>query len=196
MKKTLLAVLLSPVFTVSAQNFVLDETFNVGTGTNFSVIELEKLDDGRIFIAGNFDVYNGAPAPAIAMLNPDGSLDESFDPEFEGNIITDFVIEEDGKIMVVSEVYGLMRFNADGSLDETFISPAGALASHVVKQGDKYIISDPSINNYNAEGNFYHNLVRLNYDGSIDATFIPTDFGEFNYAKLLLQEDGKFPSAL
>ena len=39
--------------------------------------------------------------------------------------------------------------------------------------------------------NFYHNLVRLNYDGSIDATFIPTDFGEFNYAKLLLQEDGK-----
>lgn len=190
MKKFLPALLLAAGFSATAQTVLLDETFNVGTGTNFNVLEIKKLADGKIMISGNFDTYNGTPAHGIARINPDGSIDTTFSAEFGGNLVTDFVIEPDGKIMIVSEFGGIMRLNADGSLDTSFTSPLGLEVSSIVKQGDKYIVTG-DFTRYTPEAVMYQNLIRLNSDGSIDDSFTSTSFFDYEYAEILQQADGK-----
>ena len=63
----------------------LDNTFTIGTGADKRVYEIIILSDGKIVMAGNFDVYNGATRNKMAVLNTDGTLDTSF------NIGTGFV---------------------------------------------------------------------------------------------------------
>ena len=75
---------------------------------------------------------------AIGRLNADGSLDTSFDPGANGQVIT-IVVQPDGKILVGGQFTMLGgggtgttprnrigRLNADGSLDATFNPGAGA----------------------------------------------------------------------
>lgn len=45
-----------------------------------SVEALTIQPDGRLLVTGEFDEYNGTARRRIARLNPDGSLDVSFDP--------------------------------------------------------------------------------------------------------------------
>lgn len=70
-------------------NGALDNTFNPGAGpqwtslvettTLFPNIEnIESLPDGKFVISGNFEAFDGTPAPGIAVLNGDGSVDTSF----------------------------------------------------------------------------------------------------------------------
>ena len=70
-------------------NGAVDNTFNTGggaqwnttveTSTFFPAIEqIEVQADGDLLIAGTFEAFNGAAAPGIASLNPDGSVDASF----------------------------------------------------------------------------------------------------------------------
>jgi uncharacterized delta-60 repeat protein len=51
-----------------------DNTFNSGTGTNNTILELAIESDGRILITGAFITYNGKSANRIARLNSDGSI--------------------------------------------------------------------------------------------------------------------------
>lgn len=55
-----------------------DVTFNVGTGPNADVADIEIQSDGKLIIGGSFTNYNGAPKNRIARINPTGSLDASF----------------------------------------------------------------------------------------------------------------------
>lgn len=192
MKKTILALFLSSAAAFS-QTITLDETFNVGTGTDFSVIDIEHAGNGKIIIAGNFSHYNGYAAPGIARLNADGSYDESFNAEFDNNYFADVVVEDDGKVVAAGEFSGIYRFNEDGSLDDSFsASLGGGLGPYTIaKQGDKYLVGG-DFSAFHPEGLFYRGLVRLNYDGSVDPTFAETDFGNTpGYIRVKLQEDGK-----
>lgn len=67
----------------------VDSTFQIGGGaqwtqttesSNFfpSVEQIEPQSNGRLLIAGTFEAFNGTPAPGIASLNADGSVDTSF----------------------------------------------------------------------------------------------------------------------
>src|SRR4051812_37615349 len=47
-----------------------------GRGVFRSIIQ----PDGKIIISGSFTNYNGVPRAGLARVNPDGSLDLSFDP--------------------------------------------------------------------------------------------------------------------
>ena len=70
-------------------NGSLDTTFNPGTGVaqtggqDVSVNAIAVQPDGKILIGGRFNNYNGVFRGRIARLNPDGSLDTSFNPSFE-----------------------------------------------------------------------------------------------------------------
>ncbi|WP_040401415.1 HYR domain-containing protein, partial [Cecembia lonarensis] len=91
--------------------------------------------DGKLIIGGQFTLYNGVARNQIARLNPDGSLDTSFDP---GTGATSFVfttaIQADGKIIIggiFTEYNGvarnfIARLNGDGSLDTDFNPGTGA----------------------------------------------------------------------
>jgi uncharacterized delta-60 repeat protein len=92
--------------------------------------------DGKIVVAGTtYDDYNNINENlAVARFNGDGSLDTAFGGT--GIVITDlgnneigndFVLQPDGKIILIGKIYDsnfsdllLVRYNSDGSLDNTF----------------------------------------------------------------------------
>jgi uncharacterized delta-60 repeat protein len=205
----------------------LDNTFGtggvvttpIGSGDDYAkAIALQS--DGKIVVAGYS--YNGSiDVIALARYNSDGSLDNTFD----GNGILTTVegiyaeyaqsvaIQSDGKIVVAGGVYivnnfdvRVVRYNTDGSLDNTFdtdglvLTPVTAnysdYANAVKIQSDGKIVV-AGFANSGLESNFM--LLRYNTDGSLDNTF-DTDgiiadqiFGTFNeYANALaIQDDGK-----
>ncbi len=107
----------------------LDVTFNPGSGANGLVSSLAVQPDGKILIAGEFRTFNGVPRHQIARLNPNGSLDLSFEPGPGANAsISAVALQSSGKILVgggfyevdFQSRYKLARLNHDGSLDFTF----------------------------------------------------------------------------
>lgn len=141
------------------------------------------LSDGRILISGGFDSINGTARPGLARLNPDGTLDFTFNPARVGH----FRLAPNGQVIVGSDT--LYRLNANGSLDPSFSSNIAApngqsgLGEFVVQPDGKVIFS--------VSYDFYGSSVvrRLNANGSNDASFEPF-YGQFA-SVLLLQSDGK-----
>jgi RNA polymerase sigma factor (sigma-70 family) len=66
------------------ENGALDRTFHCATGGTESdrVMDVALQEDGRIVICGWFSKVNGTECPHIARLNPDGSLDPTFQTPF------------------------------------------------------------------------------------------------------------------
>ena len=65
----------------------LDRTYLCDVGRNDSAAQQAHVDineDGRMLVSGVFSQVNGKPRPGYAMLQPDGRLDESFEP-WRGN---------------------------------------------------------------------------------------------------------------
>jgi len=175
--------------------------------------------DGKIVVVGY--TYNGDYDIGLARYLSDGTLDATFDGD--GKLITDtggnhddaqsVVIQGDGKILVGStsnflidgnDEYTLLRYNADGSLDDTFAGDgiqttdfygADDYVMAVVLQPDGKIVAAGKAQN----GTYFDIAVgRYNADGSLDNTFstdgitstslgVETDEG-FSVA---LQSDGK-----
>ncbi|PYL61120.1 MAG: hypothetical protein DMF31_02830, partial [Verrucomicrobia bacterium] len=97
---------------------------------------------GKIIIAGDFVSVDGFPAPCVARLNSDGSLDHTgfnasgFAPSgFSGGSprpIRAIVIQSDGKIVIGGRFNGspnnriaLVRLNTDGSRDFSYAAING-----------------------------------------------------------------------
>jgi uncharacterized delta-60 repeat protein len=99
----------------------LDTSYSPALGSGcfqFGVNTVLMLPDDKVIIAGCFDSVNGIPRPNIARLNPDGSLDETFNASLNGHGI--LRLETDGR-MLSSDGSSLVRLNPDGSADNTFI---------------------------------------------------------------------------
>lgn len=83
--------------------------------------------DGKILVAGSFSDLGGQPQGNLARLNPDGTLDASFQPQVRGSVYA-LVVQQDGRIVVggrFDNVNGkprgnLARLNPDGSLEAAF----------------------------------------------------------------------------
>src|SRR5437762_4329916 len=152
------------------KNGTLDQTFGTGGkmvaaldagGDGSTAIAFQP--DGKIVTAGSVIHNNSTVAFVTARFNADGSLDQTFgnngsvqttfgDPAAEGN---DVVLQPDGKIIVVGfsgagsytdlNNFALVRFNADGSLDQSFgsggkIKSASGIATSAVLQTDGKIV--------------------------------------------------------
>jgi uncharacterized delta-60 repeat protein len=122
-------------------NGYLDSAFNTGTGPGGMVDCLALQPDGKIVIGGRFNTVGGVARKGIARLNPDGSLDPTFDP---GAGITPgalapfsvvmIVRQPDGKLLVCGSFVGvngvprnaIARLHSDGSLDTSFDIGTGA----------------------------------------------------------------------
>ena len=205
----------------------LDTTFGTGgrTVTSFRIsddvasgVALQR--DGKIVAVGY--VYNGGANNvdfAVARYTTDGELDASFGEG--GKVITtlttsddhafDVEIQRDGKIVVGGGVsghyvFGLARYNSDGSLDAGFgqggtvltqIPDRNAFAFGIALQPNGKILAAGD-----AMGFFPFNidfaLARYNADGSLDSSFgdggiILTDFGSTadSVLAVAVQRDGK-----
>lgn len=166
----------------------IDNTFNAGNfGSQIinacwgmQVITLQP--DGKILIGGGaLDSYNGVTMNAIARLNPDGSRDASFNTgtgfsRNGGLSIRAITLQPDGKVIVggsFSLFNGtsrncLVRLNADGSLDNTFITGTGPNwnVNTVAVQTDGKILIGGEFTAYNNITANY--LARLNSDGTLE----------------------------
>src|SRR5476649_155100 len=108
-----------------------------------NVYALATQPDGKTIIAGQFGAVRpngtvGSVRNNLARLNPDGSLDFSFDPNANGPVRA-LVLQADGKILIGGDFTALQpngaatatkrsclaRLNADGSLDATFLPEVG-----------------------------------------------------------------------
>jgi uncharacterized delta-60 repeat protein len=115
--------------------------------------------DGKIVIAGDFNVVGKYGRNNIARLNADGTLDLTFNPvelrdSSSGNSsVIKLALQSDGKILVGGEFgleglgnRGLVRLNPDGSIDSTFsnrstVSSIVTLYDVIVTPDDKIIYS-------------------------------------------------------
>ncbi len=118
----------------------LDTGFNPLTGLNSDVNAIAIQSDGKIVIGGIFTLYDwlnsdGISRPKIAILNADGSLDTSFDPQagFGTSIgsqerVTKIIVQPDGKILTCGQFeqfngttrFMVARLNENGTLDNSF----------------------------------------------------------------------------
>jgi uncharacterized delta-60 repeat protein len=191
--------------------------FNVaGTGFNGGGVQTVTVQaDGKVLVGGNFTTYNGnAAAPDhLLRLNPDGSLDNSFNPGGSGfglnNIVQAVAVQADGKLLVGGDFRAyngnaaapdyLLRLNADGSLDSSF-NPGGSgfglnnIVQTVTVQADGKLLVGGYFRAYNGNAAAPDQLLRLNPDGSLDSSFNPGGSG-FDFdgvvSTVAVQADGK-----
>ena len=135
---------------------------------NAPVATVALQPDGKILVSGSFTGIPGAIR--FARLNPDGSLDNTFNT---GAGLNDFAIgiavQPDGKVVIggyfttvnLSAKEHLARLNADGSLDGGFNTAVGTNCYTVALQPDGKILATGP----------YPGLVRFNPDGSYDNGF-------------------------
>jgi len=178
----------------------IDTSFNIGTGFNNDVNDIQIDSDDKILVGGDFTTYNGVTSNRIIRLNSDGSIDTSFNIG-TGFSQTVFILKMqlDGKILVGGNFTSyngvtsnrIIRLNSDGSIDTSFNIGTGF--SDIVRalqiQSDGKILVGGNFTSYN--GVTSNRIIRLNSDGSIDTSFnIGTGFNDIVRA-LQIQSDGK-----
>ena len=158
----------------------VDNTFSVGSGFDKIPLIIKIQQDGKILIGGEFSNYNGTTKNKIIRLNPNGSIDDSFDigTGFDGNVKC-IEIQSDGKILVGGEFNtykginkkGLIRLNSDGSIDNYFyigIGPNNNVNCITIQNDNKILVAGKFLQFNNTSASL---IVRLTSSGNIDATF-------------------------
>jgi uncharacterized delta-60 repeat protein len=177
----------------------------IGTGFNNEVRALEVQPDGRVLAGGLFTQYNGAAHMGLARLLPfNGGSDASF---VTGSGFTDvsfpavyaLALQPDGKVLVGGKFNAyngtpckhLVRLNSDGTLDNTFqpLMGTGYAVHALVVQPDGKILVGGGFLEFSSTS--INNIVRLNADGSLDASFaIGSGFGSTVFC-IALRPDGR-----
>ncbi|WP_395700282.1 hypothetical protein [Aquabacterium sp.] len=144
----------------------VDQGFNPGVGgaaygAPGTVKAIAVQPDGRIVIGGNFTTVGGGfgntPRKYLARLNPDGSVDPSFNPGVARNDLTTEVkallVQADGSILVGGNFTSLGggdgtaaprnhlgRLNPDGSVDDFFDPGADTYVHAFAEQADLKVL--------------------------------------------------------
>jgi uncharacterized delta-60 repeat protein len=179
----------------------LDTSFVVGTGFgtfNQTVYSVALQADGKIILGGGFLTYNAIPQKYLTRLNPDGSLDTSFNPSGTGlgpnGYIYQLAIQPNGQIIILGQittysfnyVNKIGRLNSDGSVDTTFMAPT-TVQVFDSEFGPMVIQPDGKILYKHTYSSDSYSLKRLNADGTEDTSFI--SYGDVKDIELL--PDGK-----
>lgn len=172
--------IIRPSLVVLNTNGTVMTSFAPGTGPNGIVYALAYQPDGKLIVAGDFTKYKGASRNHIARVNPDGSLDPTFDAGFGPNAsVRAVALQEDGKIVIgglFTEVNGIprgyvARLNDDGSLDTGFLDNLAGADGAVLAlsvQTDGKVVAVGDFGRFNSVSR--SRITRLNSDGSTDPT--------------------------
>lgn len=176
---------------------VIESTHLLSADITSTGYHIALQPDGKVVVAGDFQRVNGVVRNGICRLNPDGSLDESFDPKGGLALVPDpynpgrsiridsIALQADGKILVRGAfelVNGLnrtnfVRFNMDGSVDARFVPDPVVQrrgihdrgAGMAVQPDGKILVAETGgpAGTISPVG-----LARLEPDGSLDGTFV------------------------
>ena len=185
-----------------------DLSFNQPADWGAVLKDSDLLSDGKIIVVGNFTDFDGTSVNHIVRLNTDGTVDNSFNQGTGANNYINCVkVQDDGKILIggVFTEYngtprgGVARLNTDGSLDNSFqtgtgLSGISSEAESIDIQSDGKILFAGKFTSY--DGNPSEQSVRLNSDGSFDASYSSPVLGggsaaDRRIADIKVQSDGK-----
>lgn len=186
----------------------------------FSSLDIIQQQDNKIIGYGNFTKYNDVSQNGFVRINTNGTEDETYllgNPGFNDGVSTGtsgtgvgtLCLQSDGKLLVGGAFVSfngltenkLIRFNSDGKKDTTFNirSPSqpylpytgfdtGSVGAIAVQTDGKILVGG-SFTTYNNVAQ--NRIIRLNTDGTKDATFnVGTGF-DSGVIQILLQPDGK-----
>jgi len=165
------------------------------------------LSDGDGGTSANYDttVTVSAANDAPTFEVGDGQALTSFGTGWEFGKET--IIQPDGKILVGgysdsggTDDFSLVRYNADGTLDNSFGGGDGVAFPGIVGRAEAMVLQADGkvvLSGYTTTGGYQVCLVRFNADGSLDTSFGGGDgvasSGVYGSAKdVALQTDGKF----
>jgi len=188
----------------------LDTTFNPNPQGTVQAIGVQL--NGQIVIGGSFTTVRPLGATTatvrnyIARLNPDGSIDPSFDPNLNG-VVSAVNILANGQIVIGGNfttempngtttqytVYYIALLNADGTVDTKFKPTPDGQVYSITVQTDGKIVCGGVFTTMEPNGasstTFRAYIARLNPDGSLDTGFDPEANG--GVACIVEQSDGK-----
>ncbi len=154
----------------------VDIQFDPGS-FDWTVHAAARQDDGKWIVAGDFNHIGDTARSGLARLNPDGSLDESFQDGLDGigPGARAVAIETDGKILVGGE-FGIVRLDSDGSLDDSFtntVMTPHPLVSAIAMQPDGRILIGGAFTRFNRMTHVdqRHRIARLEANGFLDPSF-------------------------
>ena len=150
---------------------VFDETFRPEILGESLVREIVPISEDRNIIIGDFFYLNGEKTTNIAVVNPDGNKDPSFNINEKelpsGNFFTAFYDAEINKIYgggYFENGIGLFRFNMDGSIDETFTATNNCNnVHHIRKQTNGNLVVFAA--------DYPKSVLRLTSTGELDNSF-------------------------
>ena len=181
-------------------NWTIDNSFNMWSGFDNSVNNINIQSDGKIITRWPFSTYKWVSINPIIRLNSDGTIDSSFDMwgGFDWSV-NDIAIQSDGKIVIVwaFSTYSwinankIIRLNSNLSIDSSFdywdgfnstvktiaVQPNGKIIVHWYFSTYKWV----------AVGR----IMRLNTDWSRDTSFNMWVWVDEYLYKIIVQNDGK-----
>lgn len=154
----------------------VDESFNANLDGGWSVLSVLPLADGRIYIGGNFTTVGGVPHASVALLNKNGSPDNSFSYQ-AGAEVTNMAVDEQSRVLLGS--YGglgsgrrVVRVSATGVLDNLFNPDPDFTVHSLQLQADGRVLISGNFDNVG--GQSIKALARVNdMDGLADTGFLP-----------------------
>lgn len=199
----------------------LDETFgNAGSVDQAVTLAPNNGEDfaydvafdveGNILVCGNSYSDTYVRRPVVVRFTPDGALDTTFGVDGVATIPVNEVgasafkaiaVQPDGKIVATGYfgqtefwyLFVVVRFNADGTLDETFSGDGVKKYSYsdVDDSGEDVVIADDGSiiiagKTTDANYNISSLLIKFTAAGEVDATFgvdgaVSADIGQFDY---------------
>ncbi len=161
----------SAVAVLTINSGLVESTFILGTDE--AVFALAHQADGKILVGGRFSSIGGVRRPRIGRLNPDGSLDMTFNP-WAMDTVYALAVQTDGCILAAGEftmIGGLPRdrlarlFPA-GTADESFSTGANDSVFALALQTDGKILLAGRFTTIG--GQWRNHIARLNPDGTLD----------------------------
>jgi uncharacterized delta-60 repeat protein len=191
-------------------NGTLDGSFAIQSGPNDQISTLAIQPDGKIIIAGFFTSFAGDTTRRIARLNPNGSVDGTFNPHVAfdqtngaDDAITELKLQADAKIVIgglfrsyrtVTRNF-VARLLSNGTLDTSFnpgtgpdinVSALGLDGSGRVLIGGAF----STVSGQNRRG-----IARLNTNGTMDLSFTGTGINGGVVYDILVIPDGRILAA-
>lgn len=155
--------------------------FDTKAAFNGEVLSIAEQVDGKLVIGGDFTRFTnsaflaGSTQKFLIRLNPDGSVDTSFDVGFRPNAKAGAIhIVDDGRILVGGDFDHLgsgpssclVRFRQDGIPDDQFAPTLAGSVRSIDVQSDGSVIGVGSFSPPQGLG-----LVRISNTGRLDETF-------------------------
>lgn len=160
------------------------------------------LSNGQILIGGQFTTVNNGSGPAtrnrIALLNPDGTPDPSFDPNANGEVLT--MVEDGwGRIYVAgyfTSIGGASRLNVarlnltDGTADD-WVTMQNAWVFALAMDRDGAVLIGGDFSKSLPGGGTVTSLIRVMSNGDIDEFWRPNPIGRVNAISLETGSNGQ-----